>query len=466
MHPDRLPVPPELWRRPDIRHALSTHDMGAFLRSFRKHTGTSQSTIGARTGLAQSDISAIERGIRRVTSAEVLARIATGLNIPPHLLALTTTDQAAAGFTPTSPPSTTMVSPAADQEDDVRRRSLITGTVTATFLASTTSAQASAPSTTPHTPLGPLEQTLFEPVPASPVPPADLAAALIRSRAAFASAHYTALGAALPSLLAAAEATRDHATSGRARDRAHAAVARGYVLATELAVKQHSPIAWTTADRALTAARASGDPQVIAAAARMVAITMRRVGRALDAAAFLARTASALTSHTPGDPPTSTLAAATVLLLTAGYSAGVGGDRTTALDLLGEADETQHRVIRTPSDGGLFTHKATQTELAMYRISTYTALGTPDDGITHARSVDPTRLPTPERTARYLTDSARMWNKIGDPHRTFTALRAIERTAAEELRRPALRTLTTDLLHAPRHLPGLREFAARHGAIV
>ncbi|MER6914863.1 helix-turn-helix domain-containing protein [Streptomyces sp. NPDC000594] len=460
-----LPVPPGLWEQPEILGALNARDIGAFLRGYRKYTGTSQSTVGARTGLAQSDISAIERGNRRVTSADVLARITIGLGIPPHLLALTPTGQGG-HFGLIGTPHPTMVSPAADLEDDVRRRTLITGTVTAALLAPTATAQAGAPNTPPLTPLGPLEQTLFEPVPASPVPPADLSAALIRARAAFASAHYAALGAVLPTLLAAAESTRDHATPGQARDRAHAAVARGYVLATELSVKQHSPMAWTTGDRALTAARASGDPQVVAAAARMVAITMRRAGRARDAATFLARTAHALISSTPGDPPPSTLAAATALLLTAGYSAGVGGDRTTAIDLLGEADETQGRISRAPNDGGLFTHKATPAELAMYRISTYTSLGTPDDGIDYFRRVDPARLPSPERTARYLTDSARMWNKIGDEHRTFAALRAIERTAAEELRRPALRTLTTDLLHAPRHIPGLREFAARHGAVL
>ncbi|MEU0990342.1 hypothetical protein [Streptomyces sp. NPDC005953] len=73
---------------------------------------------------------------------------------------------------------------------------------------------------------------------------------LTQARAAFPGANYSRLGAALPSLLAPAEATRNQTgPPGRARDRSHAAVARGYVLATELAVKHHSPMAWATSDR-------------------------------------------------------------------------------------------------------------------------------------------------------------------------------------------------------------------------
>ncbi|MEW1551795.1 helix-turn-helix transcriptional regulator [Streptomyces tsukubensis] len=472
MHPDELTIPAHLWDHPDMRRALSDRDMGAVLRHFRKYTGISQTTLGSRVGLSQPDVSAIERGTRHVTSADVLGRIADGLNIPAALLPLShgTHTSGTDRFTPDSTPDTTRVGPAADPahpEDDVRRRELMTGAAgigAAAFLASSTT-----PATAqPLSPVRPLERALFEPPSAQPRPLTEVHAALTGGRTAFSSAQYSALGAALPALLATAEATRDQTTAaGRVRDRAHAAVARGYVLATELAIKHHSPVAWTTSDRALTAARASGDPQVIAAAARMAAITMRRAGRGTDAAQFLARTALALTEGHRGDPPPAVLDAATVLLLTAGYSAAVAGNRSTALALLDEADETLGRLTHAHHHGdGLFAHSATPAEAAMYRISTYNALRTPDDGITYARRVNPARLPTAERAARFLTDSGRMWHRIGDGPRTYAALRAIERTAPEELRRPALRTLTTDLLHSPQHLPGISGFAARHGALV
>ncbi|MFE5853466.1 transcriptional regulator [Streptomyces sp. NPDC056500] len=249
------------------------------------------------------------------------------------------------------------------------------------------------------------------PAPQQPVPLSELDKALTQARAALSGANYSRLGAALPSLLATAEAPRNQTAPGRARDRSHAAVARGYVLATELAVKHHSPMAWATSDRALTSARASGDPQVIAAAARMVVIAMHRYGKAADTAQFLTRTALALAldeAH-QGDPPPAALDAKTVLLLTPGYSAAVAGDRSTALDLLNEADETPARITRAHRrQDGLFTLAATRAECEMYRISSYNALRTPDDGILHARRVNPFQLPTPEVTARFLTDSGHM----------------------------------------------------------
>ncbi|MFH9561261.1 hypothetical protein ACH4K7_33515 [Streptomyces globisporus] len=101
----------------------------------------------------------------------------------------------------------------------------------------------------------------------------------------------------------------------------------------------------------------------------------------------------------------------------------------------------------------------------MYRISSLTVLGTPDDAVQHVRRVDTAQLASTERVARYLTDTARMWHQLGDGRRTFSALRALDHTAPEEVRRPAVRTLTADLLYRPDNFPGLREFAARTGAV-
>ncbi|MBB5938660.1 hypothetical protein [Streptomyces zagrosensis] len=56
---------------------------------------------------------------------------------------------------------------------------------------------------------------------------------------------------------------------------------------------------------------------------------------------------------------------------------------------------------------------------------------------------------------------------LGGAHllnRTFSALRAIEHIAPNEVRRPAIRTRTIDLLYTPESLPDLRKFAVRSGA--
>ncbi|MFE8950716.1 hypothetical protein ACFYOH_44775, partial [Streptomyces sp. NPDC007856] len=46
------------------------------------------------------------------------------------------------------------------------------------------------------------------------------------------------------------------------------ALARSYVLAAELATKQHSDAAWVVADRALAAARCSGIPVAVGEVSR------------------------------------------------------------------------------------------------------------------------------------------------------------------------------------------------------
>lgn len=62
--------------------------MGAVLRRYRGLTGASQTEVGMLVGLAQSHVSALERGNRRITSLELFERFADGLGIPRTLLGL------------------------------------------------------------------------------------------------------------------------------------------------------------------------------------------------------------------------------------------------------------------------------------------------------------------------------------------------------------------------------------------
>jgi transcriptional regulator with XRE-family HTH domain len=77
---------PDLWTHPQLIAAVAAGDWGAVLRTYRKLTGLSQTKIGERVGLVQPDVSEIERGRRKVTSAEVRQRIAAGLGIPADLI--------------------------------------------------------------------------------------------------------------------------------------------------------------------------------------------------------------------------------------------------------------------------------------------------------------------------------------------------------------------------------------------
>ncbi|MFJ7904646.1 XRE family transcriptional regulator [Streptomyces sp. NPDC096198] len=73
---------PDLWSHPRLVAAVAAEDWGTVLRVYRTLTGLSQTRLGERVGLVQPDISAIERGHRRVTSLEVRQRIVAGLDIP------------------------------------------------------------------------------------------------------------------------------------------------------------------------------------------------------------------------------------------------------------------------------------------------------------------------------------------------------------------------------------------------
>ncbi|WP_258534478.1 helix-turn-helix domain-containing protein [Streptomyces sp. PT12] len=292
-HPDQLVIPRDLWEREAVRRALAERDVGVLFRHFRRYTGASQTAVGARVGLAQSDVSEIERGIRAVTSIDVLTRVAVGLGIPLSRLGLGGPPSA------TPPPrdgdraGSAATLAAADREDDVRRRDLMAGALGLGAGLTVGAGASAAADPGMGDPAAAMERALFEPLDAPPARLVDLHASLSGARQDFVDARYSALGTALPGLIATAEATRD-ATTGRARERAQAMVARSYVLATELAVKQHSEAAWATADRALTAARASGDPRPVGEAARVLAITMRRAGRSRSAVDFLARTSASL----------------------------------------------------------------------------------------------------------------------------------------------------------------------------
>lgn len=448
---------------------VSAGDLGALIRSARAAARMTQAQLGARCGYSPSAVSRIESN-QLVPARDTLLLMAHALGIAPEAIGLVPVPhpgELSEGRDPSrqAPAGQAAVRvlrhmvPDGQEDEPVRRRHLLAGAVglgAAMVIDQRTVAASSAPAADP---IGPLETALFYPQAAEPLPLELLRLALSTARRDFRAARYTALGGELPGLIAAAEATCDHAV-GAAREQALAVLARSYVLASELAVKAHSDIAWATADRALTAARASGRPEPLGEAARVLAIAMRRSGRAQSAVDFLARTAGNLQA----ERSTPAHAVRTSLLLTAAYSAAQVGDRTTALDLAGEAEETAARLVVAPG-AELCTVDATQAQCALYRVGIHNALDTPDEGVGWARSITPSVFPTAERRARYWTDTARMWHRLGEHHRTYAALRAMDQVAPEEARRPSVRALTVDLLYASTGQPGLREFAARTGAL-
>ena len=267
--------------------------------------------------------------------------------------------------------------------------------------------------------------------------------------------------AALPKIIAAAQATRDSAGAGE-RAEASGLLADAYILAADFAVKiNDDPLSWTTSDRALQAAQASGDPLAVADARRAVATAMRRAhhpGRAVD---MLLRACRDI--EPDGNASPDQLATYGNLLTVAAYTAATAGNRPAAGEYMAEAASAAKRLggatsSRQPAFG--------QAGLTLYQVSIAQVLGDSGTAIDHARTIRAGDIPTPERQGRYWVDVARAWHQWGKPEACYRALLAAERAAPAEVRyRPPVHRMTEDLLRADTRsaLPGLRDFARRIG---
>lgn len=82
-------VSPELLARPEMREALRKHDFGTAFRLMKKYDGASQDRIASPVeGLDQSRVSKVTTGNDRISSFDLIERIADGLRIPGALLGL------------------------------------------------------------------------------------------------------------------------------------------------------------------------------------------------------------------------------------------------------------------------------------------------------------------------------------------------------------------------------------------
>lgn len=75
-------VPAPIWDTDAMLDALAARDVPQVFRLIQRETGVSQTHLGVATGLSQAQVSEIIGGTRRVSSIDVLTRIATGLSMP------------------------------------------------------------------------------------------------------------------------------------------------------------------------------------------------------------------------------------------------------------------------------------------------------------------------------------------------------------------------------------------------
>jgi hypothetical protein len=81
-------LPPDVLARTDLRAALTDHDFAVAFRLIKKWGGLSQNRIASACQLTPGKVSTIIAGTHRVTSYDVVCRIADGLRIPGQFVGL------------------------------------------------------------------------------------------------------------------------------------------------------------------------------------------------------------------------------------------------------------------------------------------------------------------------------------------------------------------------------------------
>ncbi|MFD8939079.1 XRE family transcriptional regulator [Streptomyces sp. NPDC059578] len=397
-------------------------------------------------------MSQVERDIQQVKDVTLLRRMADVLDVDlGELMALPQPAATRVSSRPRRGASDTLTSTSVAEEDDMRRRQVMTVATAALFAQSVGPQSAHADSAS----LAELEDLLLygtsRALPSMHPTHQTVTSSLMASRQEFRTARYDVLAKALPTRIATAQVV------GTAEESA-GAVAQLYNLAVRLCIKiGDNNLVAITADRALTAARLSGDPLITAEAQRMVSSAWRRQGRFARATDIVVVAAEELLADS-GVPETDRLATRGDLYATAAYTAAKSGDRSYAHSLIDEAADSATAAGRTSGQvDGI-------AGVALHRLSVHYELGDAGQAIALARTIDPAALPTAERQARFFTDVARAFDQWGKPELCFKALLAAEKAAPQEVRRGAVRDLASNLLRHDRTLSGVREFADRAGA--
>lgn len=449
------------WASSPVRAAVADDDAGRVIRLARRCADLNQTQLGTLCGYSVSTISRIERGQPPCQDIDVRRRIAEVLGIPAQYLGLASP----AGLSPvpvtrvestqTGQPGVRVVTTIGERGDPVRRRDVLSG------LTASAAAALPWPRDVPSTPPALADLLNAETMDATPLDLHQLGSSLSAARHSFSASNYDELHGRLAALIACAAATRRR-SAGSVKEAATVVLVAAYRLASELCVKRNDDaLGWVLADRALTVARVTGLPGPIAHASRSVAVAMRRAGHHDDAINLLMSTAA----QVQPEPRPSDAALATYgsLLCTAAYANAQSGRRDDAETLLGEAADAAAQA-GAPVAAGEVTFSA--TNVTVYKIGVYTALGDSARALEHASTVDVALLASAERYARYCIDTARAWEQHGRPDRATHALHAAESRAPQELRRPSSHELITRMLYAPTVTPsGLRSLAARVGAI-
>lgn len=281
--------------------------------------------------------------------------------------------------------------------------------------------------------------------PGSPAGAHTLAADVDSARREYQGCRYSELARHLPALLARLD-TACAMLAGDARGKAYELAADAYHVAAGLLLKlDDQGLASLAADRSMRAAQASGDPVTIGASARIVTHTLMSGAHLPAAVSAASRYAAgldhAMESHTPDS-----LSVYGALLLRGSVAAAQHGDRATAHELLGEADEAAQRLGLDDADANLRWTAFGPANAMLHRVNIAVTLGDAGTAIDVAGRVDLSKVAVTERRATLLLDVSRAFLQWGRHEKAYAALRAAEATAHEEVAgRPSVHRLLRDL---------------------
>ncbi|MEU6553077.1 helix-turn-helix transcriptional regulator [Streptomyces sp. NPDC046915] len=411
--------------------------IGEVIRRARVLQRRSQKDVAAALGYHQSKLSRLESG-RGTEDIRVLRAVAQELDIRPVELGLTSAFDA---------------SSADHQADDMHRRTFL-----AASLAALTPPVGSASA---HHDL--VQALLPGPSPAASGAPLD--AAVLRERVGtarrlFYTCDYAALERTLPGLIA--DLRHAAADDRTATDGLAGLLATAYQTSTSLLLKQHDQgNAWLAVGRAMAEAERSGDPVILASSVRVQAHVLAREKHSAQAVTLVRHTAGRLTGSYDRRSP-KYLAAVGLLLLRGVTAASAGGDRAATGEFLTEAKELARYVCLDRPDAWA---NFSPTNVALHEVSALVAFGDAGHAIRAARPLMRMPIPVPERRAALWVEAARAYSQQDRLSDAYQALRIAEASAAQDVRRPAVRELVADLVARDRRrtLPELHHFSRRLG---
>lgn len=300
--------------------------------------------------------------------------------------------------------------------------------------------------------------------PSQPPDISTLAAEVDDARREYQACRYSELSRQLPGLLARLDLAC-LALSGDARGRACELSADAYHVAAGLLLKfDDLGLACLAADRSMRAAQASADPVTVGASARIITHTLMSGGH-LPAAVSTASSYAVRLDHDIDQRTPESLSVYGALLLRGAVAAAQHGNRGSAHELLGEADEAA-RQLGADADGNIRWTAFGPANAMLHRVNIAVVLGDAGTAIDVARHIDLSKITVTERKAALLIDVARAFLQWGRHEKAYAALRAAEATAHEEVAgRPSVHRFVRHLRAAAP--PGIRrdvdQFATQIG---